>query len=146
VESLAPQQYPTIAAFDDATAAAGPLERREGVKPALERARGKELNASGFFETGARWLAIANKKGNFGFHRATFAEYSATMRTADGTGSGYARMSSPRLSDLDPRAIAERAANKALSSAQPHELAPGAYTVILEPEAVADLLVFLLFS
>jgi predicted Zn-dependent protease len=146
VESLGPQNYPNIAAFDDATAAAGPIERRDGVKVALEAARGNGLNASGFFENGARWLATANKKGNFGFHRATFAEYSTTMRTADGTGSGYARLGSPRLSDLNPASLAERAARKAVSSAKPHDLPPGAYTVILEPEAVADLLVFLLFS
>jgi predicted Zn-dependent protease len=146
VESLGPQNYPTIAAFDDATAAAGPFERRDAVKAALDQARGKGLNASGFAETGARWLAIANKKGNFGFHRATFAEFSTTMRTADGTGSGYARMHSPRLADLSPSSLAERASSKAQSSAKPQELAPGAYTVILEPEAVADLLAFLFFS
>ena len=146
VESLDPQQYPPIPAFDDATAAAGPIERRDGVKAALDLARKHGLNASGFFETGARWLAIANKKGNFGFHRATVAEYSTTMRTADGTGSGYARLGSTRLADLDPLALAERAAKKAQTSANPHELAPGTYTVILEPEAVADLLRFLLFS
>jgi predicted Zn-dependent protease len=146
VESLDPQQYPPIPAFDEATAAAGPIERRDGVKAALDRARKNGLNASGFFETGARWLAIANKKGNFGFHRATVAEYSTTMRTADGTGSGYARLGSTRLADLDPSALAERAAKKAQTSANPRELAPGAYTVILEPEAVADLLGFFLFS
>ncbi len=146
VESLDPQHYPTIPAFDDATAAAGPIQRRDGVKAALERARTRGLNASGFFETGARWSAIANKKGNFGFHQATLAEFSTTMRTADGTGSGYARLGSVRLSDIDPAALAERAAHKAESSAKPRELPPGAYTVILEPEAVADLLVFLIFS
>jgi predicted Zn-dependent protease len=146
VESLDPQHYPTISAFDDATAAAGPIERRDGVKASLDRARGASLNASGFFETGARWLAIANKKGNFGFHRATVSEYSTTMRTADGTGSGYARQVSPRLSDLEATSLAERASKKAQFSAQPRELAPGAYTVILEPEAVADLLLFFLFS
>jgi len=146
VESLDPQHYPTIPAFDDATAAAGPIQRRDGVKAALDRARGRGLDASGFFENGARWSAIANKKGNFGFHQATHAEYSTTMRTADGTGSGYARFGSPRLSDIDPAALAERAARKAESSARPRDLPPGAYTVILEPEAVADLLVFLIFS
>jgi len=146
VESLEPQQYPTIPAFDDATAAAGPLQRRDGVKAALDRARGRGLDASGFFENGARWSAIANKKGNFGFHQATHAEYSTTMRTADGTGSGYARFGSVRLSDIDPAALAERAARKADSSAKPRDLSPGAYTVILEPEAVADLLLFLVFS
>jgi predicted Zn-dependent protease len=146
VESLDRQNYPAIPAFDEATAAAGPIQRRDGVKAALDRARTRGLNASGFFETGARWSAIANKKGNFGFHQATLAEYSTTMRTADGTGSGYARLGSVRLSDIDPSALAERAAKKAESSANPRELPPGAYTVILEPEAVADLLGFLIFS
>jgi predicted Zn-dependent protease len=146
VEGLDPQHYPTIPAFDEATAAAGPVRRRDGVKAALDRARGRGLDASGFFENGAGWSAIANKKGNFGFHRATGAEYSSTMRTADGTGSGYARLSSPRLSDIDPAALAERAAQKAVTSARPRDLPPGAYTVILEPAAVADLLMWLTFS
>jgi predicted Zn-dependent protease len=146
VGGLGPQTYPTIPAFDSATAAAGPIQRRDGVKAALDRARTRGLNASGFLENGARWSAIANKKGNFGFHQATFAEYSTTMRTADGTGSGYARSTSVRLSDIDPATLAERAAHKAESSANPRELPPGAYTVILEPEAVADLLGFLIFS
>jgi predicted Zn-dependent protease len=144
---LEPQKYPAIpAAFDEATARAGPLERRDGVKAALDRARGRSLDGSGFFETGAHWSAIANKKGNFGFHRSTRAEYSSTMRTADGTGSGYATLSSPKLSGLEPARLAERAAHKAETSAHPRELPPGRYTVILEPEAVADLLGMLAFS
>jgi len=146
VGSLEPQHYPIIPAFDAATAAAGPIQRRDGVKAALDRARARGLDCSGFFDNGARWSAIANKKGNFGFHQATHAEYSTTMRTADGTGSGYARKGSVRLSDIDPAALAELAARKAESSAKPRDLPPGAYTVILEPEAVADLLVFLIFS
>ena len=139
-EGLGPRDYPTIAGFDEATAEAGPVLRRDGVKAALDRARGRGLDASGFFETGARWSAIANKKGNFGFHRATSAGYSTTMRTLDGTGSGYAAADAPSLAGLDPAALAERAALKAESSSRPRDLAPGRYTVILEPEAVADLL------
>ncbi len=146
VEGLGPQDYPPIPAFDEATAAAGPIERRDGVKPALELSRGLGLAASGFFENTARWAAIANKKGNFGFHRSTSADYSTTMRTADGTGSGYASFSSPRLSDIDASRLAERAAKKAETSAQPRDLPPGRYTVILEPAAVADLLGFMSFS
>ena len=62
------------------------------------------------------------------------------MRTADGTGSGYASFASPRLADIDAAALAERSATKAESSAKPRDLPPGRYTVILEPAAVADLL------
>lgn len=144
---LEPQKYPAIpTAFDEATGRAGAVERRDGVKAALDRARSRSLDGSGFFETGARWSAIGNKKGNFGFHRATRAEYSTTMRTPDGTGSGYAALSSPKLSGIDPSRLAERAARKAETSAHPRELAPGRYTVILEPEAVADLMGLLAFS
>jgi predicted Zn-dependent protease len=146
LEGLGPQDYPVIPGFDEATAHAGPLERRDGVKAALDRARGRGLDSSGFFETGARWVAIANKKGNFGFHRSTSAGYSTTMRTSDGTGSGYAAFEAPRLADFDPASLAERAANKAESSARPRDLPHGKYTVILEPEAVADLLGGLAFA
>jgi len=145
-EGLGPQDYPTIVGFDKVTADAGPIVRRDGVKAALNRARGRGLDASGFFENGARWSAIANKKGNFGFHRSTSAGFSTTMRTSDGTGSGYAAADSPRVSDLAPSALAERAANKAESSSRPRDLPPGKYTVILEPEAVADLLGGLAFA
>ncbi len=145
VEGLGPQDYPEIPAYDDATAACGPARRRDGVKPTLDRARAAGLNASGFFETTAGCSAIANKKGNFGFHRWTWAAYSTTMRTADGTGSSSAGFASPRVADVDAAALAGRAASKAESSAHPRDLPPGRYPVILEPAAVADLLMWLIF-
>jgi predicted Zn-dependent protease len=146
VADLGPQEYPAVAGFDEATAICSPVERRDGVKAALDRGRGRGLDASGFFETGAYWSAIANKKGNFGFHRHTSATFETTMRTSDGTGSGYASFSAPRVSTVDPSSIAERAANKAETSARPRDIAPGRYTVILEPEAAAELLFYLAFS
>jgi predicted Zn-dependent protease len=146
VEGLGPQDYPAIPAYDEATAAAGPALRRDRVRPALDRARARGLNGSGFFETSASCAAIANKKGKFGFHRSTGAAYSVTMRTADGTGSGYAGFASPRVADVDAAALAKRAATKAESSAHPRDLPPGRYPVILEPAAVADLLMWLVFS
>ena len=146
VEGLGPQDYPAIPAYDEATASAGPARRRDGVRPALDRARARGLDGAGFFETSATWAAIANKKGNFGFHRSTNAAYSVTMRTADGTGSGYAGFASPRVADVDAAALAERAAAKAEASAHPRDLPPGRYPVILEPEAVAELLMWLVFS
>ncbi len=145
VEGLGPQHYPEIPAYDEATALAGPVQRRDGVKPALDHARDRGLNASGFFENSATSAAIANKKGNFAFHRSTSAAYSVTMRTTDGTGSGHASFASPRVADIDAPVLAKLAAAKAESSAHPRDLAPGRYTVILEPEAVADLLVWLVF-
>jgi predicted Zn-dependent protease len=146
VEGLSPQHYPDIPAHDEPTALASPVKRRDGVRPALELARNHGLNASGFIETTADSAAIANKKGNFGFHRGTRAHYSVTMRTSDGTGSGHASFASPRVADIDAAALSGKAAAKAESSAHPRELPPGRFTVILEPAAVADLLMWLVIS
>jgi predicted Zn-dependent protease len=140
VEGLPRQRYPAIDAFHPDTARAGALERRPGVKAALDLARASKLAASGFFDTGATFSAVANKKGNFAFFTATRAGYSATMRTEDGTGSGWAGGGSPRLGDVKPAALAGLAARKAQTSARPRELPPGRYPVILEPQAVSDLL------
>ena len=146
VEGLTPQAYPEIRSFHDDTARAGALEHRPGVKAALDEARARTLTASGFSETLVTASAIANKKGNFGFHVGSTARYSTTMRTADGTGSGWAGFESPRFGDVKAAGLAARAAKKAQASAAPRELPPGAYTVILEPRAVADLLGTLFIS
>ena len=140
VPGLGPQTYPSIAAFDAATAAAGPEGRRDGAGAAVEAARASGLLASGFFSTDVTVSAIANRKGLFGYQPATETSFSTTMRTTDGTGSGWAGRSASRLADLRPKEIAATAAKKALASAKPRDLDPGRYTVILEPQAVADLL------
>ena len=104
---------------------ARPRPRRRaqpGRESRARAARGRDLNASGFFETEAAWSAIANSKGNFGFHRSTSAGFSATMRTQDGTGSGYAAIDAPRLGGVDAAALAQRAAVKAETSAKPRDL------------------------
>lgn len=140
VEGLAAQKYPDIQAFQEETAKAGAADRRQGVKAALDLARGKKLNASGFSETTARWSAIANKRGNFGFAASTSYEFSATMRTEDGTGSGWAGLEAPGFSQVPAADLAARAAKKAELSGRPKDIEPGSYTVILEPQAVADLI------
>jgi predicted Zn-dependent protease len=140
IEGLTRQKYPAVDAFHAPTASAGAAQRLRGVKAALDLARAEKLEGSGFFECEDRTTAIANKQGNFGFHRSTSVGYSTTMRTPDGTGSGWAGGGGPRLSDVNAALLAKRAVSKAKASAQPRALPPGRYTVILEPQAVADLL------
>ena len=139
MDGLPTQKYPDIKASHAATMKAGAPERKSGVQAALELARGKKLNASGFSENTTRWSALANKKGNFGFFTATTAGYSTTMRTDDGTGSGWAGLDAPDFASIPAAEIARRAAKKALDSAKPRDLEPGRYTVVFEPRAVTDL-------
>ena len=50
------------------------------------------------------------------------------------------------MRNLDPRWLAETAARKAVESAHPREIAPGKYTVILEPAAVLDIVGFMFWD
>ena len=146
VDLLPPQDYPVLDKYDEEAAGARAAERVRGVKTALKLARRKTLVAAGFFENATVHRAIGNSKGNFGWHRETACEYSATMRTEDGTGSGWAAGSSPRFAGVDTRGLIRRAARKGIGSARPREIAPGDYTVILEPGAVASLFQTLRFG
>ena len=66
-------------------------------------------------------------------------ELQLTVRTTDGTGSGWAGADHPDWTQLDFKAVSERAIDKASSSRNPVAIEPGRYTVILEPQAVGDL-------
>ena len=56
---------------------------------------------------------------------------------------GVARLASSRLADLDGAVLGARAAAKARAAVDPVEIPPGSYPVVLEPAAVADLLLML---
>jgi predicted Zn-dependent protease len=78
------------------------------------------------------------------FHEETTSEFSVTMM-ADSS-SGWAKRTAPYWMELEPLELAERAAQKAISSRGPREVEPGRYTVILEPSAMLDLLGFMILD
>ena len=135
-----PQKYPEVDAWDEATAAAGPLERARKIQGAIAHAREKKVSSAGFLDQRAGVDVIANSAELFGYFPSTSVSYSVTARTTDETGSGYYSVDSSRLASLDLREATALATNKAIESRNPKELAPGDYETILEPQAVADLL------
>lgn len=143
---LPPQKYTPAAAYFDDVVQASPDWRAAAVESAIETSRKREVVSAGFVETQAAIQAVANSKGLFGFDRFTAADYNLTARTPDGSGSGWASKSFNELRRLEPGALASAAIEKAARSKNPAAIEPGKYTVILEPAALADLLVFMLFS
>ncbi len=143
VEPLAPQQYPETSSFDEATSRAGQAEMTPGIKAAIEGAQKEKLLAAGYFELETESLALGNQRGNFAYAQRTDAEFSLTVRTSDGTGSGWASAESVRLGDLDAAATAAMAIEKSVLSRRPRLIEPGKYTVVLEPAAVSSLMLFL---
>jgi predicted Zn-dependent protease len=138
---LGPQAYEPTAAFFESTAGLDPETRAAAVAAVTERAVADGLDATGFIEHAAQSVAIANTKGLFAYHRSTEASFTTTVRTADGNGSGWAGTTHNDWDRLEaPEALAERAADKARRSADAVAIEPGAYTVVLEPTAAANLI------
>ncbi|AHG88742.1 peptidase U62 modulator of DNA gyrase [Gemmatirosa kalamazoonensis] len=144
---LGPQQYRAIQAFDARTASLDAAARADAVAAAVNAARrsGPDLFVAGYLEANAmRASAIATSRGLFAFHQSTDVNLSNTVRTPDGTGSGWASGGGRGWADVDPAALGARAAQKAVASRNPVAIEPGRYTVILEPQAVGDLVPLLL--
>jgi len=108
------------------------------------RAEKNKQTAAGIFSTGAMQMAIANTRGLFASHRQTRAEFSITILESDS--SGWAKANAPDVRRIDPGALARSASEKAAASRNPREVAPGKWTVILEPAAVLDLVGFLFYD
>jgi PmbA protein len=126
------------------TASLGPQERAAAVNKMVAIANRHRLTAAGVFSSSETVEAIINSRGLRAYHTQTSAEISITMLAE--SSSGWQKANSPDVRQLDPVALAETAARKAIDSAQPVELPPGKYTVILEPAAVLDLAGFMFFD
>lgn len=137
---LGPQQYQEAVVWNDATASLEPEARAEAVRAITERARAAGLVSTGYLEAQAQAFAIANSRGLFAYQRSTGVAFTTTVRTEDGRGSGWAGASDNDFTRIDPRALAERAIEKARRSVNAAAIEPGRYTVVLEPTAAANLI------
>ena len=144
---LAQQQYENVKTYFDATANLGPEGRAEAARLAIDPCKAAgDLKAAGFLNTGIGAGAVANNKGLFAYQSGTSSNYTLTVRTADGTGSGWAGADHPDWSQVDVKRVAQQAIEKARMSKNPVAVEPGRYTVILEPQAVGDLVQLLAFA
>ena len=142
---LGPQTYTAVESFVETTADLDAEARAEAIGRAIgaATAAGKPAGtifSAGYLEAKTRAIAVATSNGLFAYHRTTEADFSVTARTPDGTGSGWAHGGARDWSAVDPEAIGRVAAQKAVASRNPQEIAPGLYTAVLEPQAVNDLI------
>jgi PmbA protein len=130
--------------YFERTAAITPEQRAEGVSKIVGVAGKHNLSTAGVFSSAESFEGIFNSRGLACWHRQTLAEISVTMLAADS--SGWQKANSPDVANLDPLALAETAAKKAVDSAHPREISAGKYTVILEPAAVLDFVGFMFWD
>lgn len=141
MEPLGPQTYaPDSKTFSEATAKITPDYRAQAAADSIGPAAKKEITAAGFLEDNRGFSALMNSKGLFAYNRATGVDFTVTMRTNDGTGSGWIARNFNDVSKLNTAEASAIAMEKALQSRNAKAIEPGKYTVILEPNAAADLI------
>ncbi len=138
--TLPTQTYKPVNAFIDATANISLTNRAKNIGDILTRSKKERVISAGFHQTRAIVQAFATKNKNFGFERRTIGSLSMTARTEDGASSGYFARSHFDINRLDTERIANEAIRKAIEGRSARVVEPGVYPVILEPQAVADLL------
>jgi predicted Zn-dependent protease len=142
-ESFASTQAVSSRHFEQ-TAGVTPELRADGVKKIVGVAERHNLTTAGVFSSAESIDGIFNSRGLRNWHTQTSAEISITMIAPDS--SGWQKANSPDVANLDPLALAETAAQKAVESAHPKEIPAGKYTVILEPSAVLDIVGFMFWD
>jgi len=138
------QRYRKVNRFANETAVLTPEDRARAVKKACDLAIRNGQVAAGIFSTGQSQLALGNSRGLFAAYRQTQAEFSITMQNEPAA--SWAKANSSSVRAFDPQQLAARASEKARMAKDAQELAPGKYTVILEPAAALDLVGFLFYD
>lgn len=137
---LEPQTYDEAVSFAESTANISPEYRAEVAASSINPASQKDVTAAGFFNDSSGFSAIMNSVGLFAYNKSTNASFTVTMRTNDGTGSGWVSRDYNDINKFDPKEAAGIAIDKAVMSREARAIEPGKYTVILEPAASEDLL------
>ena len=136
---LGPQTYAEPVGWSEATAGLDPEGRAAAVTAITGPVAAAGAVATGYLESRAGSIAIANTRGLFAYSRETDVALTTTVRTTDGTGSGWAGAAHTDWSRISPAELGARALDKARKSLNPVAIEPGRYTVVLEPTAVGNL-------
>ncbi len=138
------QRYRKVNRFIKATAAVTPEDRARAVRLACDLAAKKGQVAAGIFSSGISQAAVGNSRGLFATYSETHSQFSITMQ--EDPAASWAKADSANVREFHPQKLAERASEKAHLAVKTQELAPGRYTVILEPAAVLDLVGFFFYD
>jgi PmbA protein len=138
------QKYRIVRRFYPGTAALTAEQRARAVKNTCQFADKKGQVAAGIFSNGQSQCVLVNSRGLTASYRHTNATFSVTMQ--QGSATSWAKANSGDVTQFDPLELVKIASTKAVRAQNPLELAPGKFTVILEPAAVLDLVGFLFYD
>jgi predicted Zn-dependent protease len=140
--TLGAQQYKPTQGFVETTANINVAARAKALGDIIAQCEKEKVTGAGFHQARGTAGASVTKNGNFSFNRSSLVSLGMTARTTTGDGSGYFLRNHFDVARFDTGRVAREAIQKAQRSREPRTLDAGAYTVVLEPQAVADLLGF----
>lgn len=140
VPTLGKQEYKPTGGYVESTANLSLTDRAKAIGAIISECEKKGVIGAGFHATRVQAGGSMTKNGNFEYERTTNVSLSTTARTPDGKSSGYFLRSHYDISKLDTKRISNEAIRKAIQGKGARMIDPGVYTVILEPQAVADLM------
>ncbi len=146
MEPLGPQEYLESPTFIESTADITPEYRANAASASIVPCREKDLVAAGFLNDNASFSSMMNSKGLFAYNQSTGVNFTLTVRTSDGTGSGWVTRDYNDVDLLDTATASQIAIDKAILSKEAKAIEPGKYTVILEPAASIGLLQNMVFN
>lgn len=139
-----PAVTPVPGAWDEAVANASPIDRAKAVVRQVEMAKKHGLEAAGLLNTSAGFCFHANSRGLRLHHRSTTASSTFSAFADNGTVEGAGDGMSKNLAGLDTDAVAAGAVERCLRGrGERVTVAPGTYAVVLSPEALSDLMLFM---
>jgi len=146
MDPLGPQEYQESKTHIQKTAEITPDFRAQVAQSSIEPAKKSDITAAGFFDDYDGFNAMANSKGLLAYNKYTGMNFTVTMRSNDGTGSGWTTRDFNDVSMFDPAEASQIAIDKAIMSKEAKAIEPGKYTVILEPAASIGLLQNMFFN
>jgi predicted Zn-dependent protease len=137
---LSAQTYAAVNGYYSTTGALTTESRARAAALALTAATSAKMVAAGFIDVRAGSQAVATSKGLFAYDAGTGVASTLTVRTPDGSSSGWAGDEGADWATIESERIAEDAVRKCQQWRSKTSLAPGKYDVVLEPTAVGMLM------
>ncbi|MCX7784701.1 MAG: TldD/PmbA family protein [candidate division WOR-3 bacterium] len=118
-----------------------PEQRASAVREIVKICKRYNLDVAGVIHTSTYSLGIRN---NFGIDKyAQGMDTYVSVTAMSENSSGFTAAANKKFDNINWKELAEIASEKALLSKNPKEISPGTYTVLLEPFAVAEIIMFL---
>ena len=137
---LGSQSYPdTRGSYYDSTAELEPEERARAIARVTEQAVTEDLISTGFLVHRSGATCVATSEGLFAYGLDSRVNFTTTIRTEDGTGSGWSGTSVNDWNELNIGELGSIAVQKAIRSREPRDVEPGRWTVVMEPTAVGNM-------